>query len=194
MYYKIFVLAFFIYSCHDNENAHYNNKSHKQMRPSESQSGQNKIKENEIKKQSVIISSNNKKRTFPKANKKQSLEYSSNSIITKKPRKEIANKNRELINEYQQKKEKWNAFYSEDSTWLDLYKTTESSFIKGCEHEFIKNPNLINTINKPFLVNLFSRKMEKLFYNSPSFIQFSTDRFKTSEAFARFQTNWKIPD
>jgi hypothetical protein len=81
-----------------------------------------------------------------------------------------------------------------DSTWLELYKTSEESFIKGWENEFKKNPNVLSTINKAFLVQLFCRKMEKIFFNSPSFIQFSTDRFKSSDAFFRLQTNWKIPD
>ena len=194
MYYKILVLAFFIFSCQESDNSLSNNRPHNQMSTTEPHYGRNKIKENEFEKDTDTINSQNKKETFPKAKKYHSFKYRPNSIIANKPTKETVNKNREINNEYQQKKEKWYAFYSDDSTWLDLYNTSEASFIKGCEKEFIKNPNLINTINKPFLVNIFLRKMEELFFNSPSFIQFSTDRLRTSEAFTRLQTKWNIPE
>ncbi|MFM7473152.1 MAG: hypothetical protein ACKO00_04485 [Crocinitomicaceae bacterium] len=194
MHYKIFVLAILISACQESDNSLSDKSTNNKSSTVKSQSRQDKIQENKFEKDSVTNLSQHKKTNLSKVKKNNSLESRPNSTTSKKSTKDNASKTRDVKNEYQQKKEKWNAFYSKDSTWLELYKTSEESFIKGWENEFIKNPNVLSTINKPFLVQLFCRRMEKIFFNSPSFIQFSTDRFKSSDAFSRLQTNWKIPD
>ncbi|MBM3430168.1 MAG: hypothetical protein FJX99_04195 [Bacteroidetes bacterium] len=194
MQYKIFVLAILFSACQESDNSISDKSPDNKSITVESQSRQENIQKNKFEKDSVTTLSQNKKTNLSKVKKINSLESRPISTTSKKSMKENASKTQELNNEYQQKKEKWNAFYSEDSTWLELYKTSEESFIKGWENEFKKNPSVLSTINKPFLVQLFCRRMEKIFFNSPSFIQFSTDRFKNSDAFSRLQTNWKIPD
>lgn len=194
MHYKIFVLAILFSACQESDNSLSNKSPDNKSSTVKSQSRQVNIQENKFEKDSNTTLSQNKKTNLSKVKKISSLESRPKSTTSKKSTKDNASKTQDVTNEYQHKKEKWNAFYSKDSTWLELYKTSEESFLKGWENEFKKNPNVLSTINKPFLVQLFCRRMEKIFFNSPSFIQFSTDRFKTSEAFARLQTNWKIPD
>ncbi|MBM3160743.1 MAG: hypothetical protein FJZ66_05340 [Bacteroidetes bacterium] len=194
MYYKIFVLAFLITACQESINSLSNKSTDNQSSTAKSQSMQNKIQENKFEKESVTIRSERKKTNLPKAKKTNSPASKPNSTTNKESIKENEIKKQEVKNEYEQKKRKWNKLYSEDSTWLDLYNTSEASFIKGWENEFIKSPNIINTINKPFLVQLFYRKMEKIFYNSPSFIQFSVDKFAESATFTDLQIKWNIPN
>ncbi|MFM7636316.1 MAG: hypothetical protein ACKO5W_00435 [Crocinitomicaceae bacterium] len=194
MHYKIFVLSILFSACQESDNSISDKSTNNKSSTVKSQSRQDKIQENKFEKDSVVNLSQHKKTNLSKVKKNNSLESRPNSTTSKKSTKDNANKTRDVKNEYQQKKEKWNAFYSKDSTWLELYKTSEESFIKGWENEFKKNPNVLITINKPFLVHLFCKRMEKIFFNFPSFIQFSTDRFKTSEAFVRFQIKWNIPD
>lgn len=194
MQYKIFVLAILFSACQESDNSLSDKSPNNKSSTVKSQSRQDKIQDNKFEKDSITNFSQIKKPNLSKVKKNNSLESRPKSTTSKKSTKDNAGKTQDVSNEYQHKKEKWNAFYSKDSTWLELYKTSEESFLKGWENEFKKNPNVLSTINKSFLVQLFCRRMEKIFFNSPSFIQFSTDRFKSSDAFSRLQTNWKIPN
>ena len=194
MYYKFFVFLFMIAACQESDKSEQNKSANSKSNIAEQQTGQKKIQENLLKKDTVSIRTTRNKTSQPKTLNHQLIQSRSNSTTYKNSTKEIADIKHETQNEYILKKEKWNSFYSEDSNWLELYNASEASFIKGFENEFIKNPELINTINKPFLIQLFNNKMEKIFFNSPSFIQFSVDRFSACQSLDRLQIKWNIPN
>ncbi|MFM8242287.1 MAG: hypothetical protein ACKN86_05735 [Crocinitomicaceae bacterium] len=148
-------------ACQESDNSLSDKSPDNKSSTVKSQSRQDKIQENKFEKASITNFSQIKKSNHSKVKKNDSLESRPKSTTSKKSTKVNASKSQEINNEYQQKKEKWNAFYSEDSTWIELYNTSEESFIKGWENEFKKNPNVLSTINKPFLVQLFCRRMKK---------------------------------
>jgi hypothetical protein len=194
MYFKIFVLIFLIYSCQENDKSSHLNSNNNQSSPVEPNKTITKPFKKSQEKDSVKIRTEKDKTTVTKIYTNKAKVLSDQKTKNQKAVKEVIEKKQETPNEYLQKKEEWDERYSKDATWIDLYNTSEASFIKGVDNEFIKNPALVSTVNKSFLTHLFSKKMEKLFFNYPSFIQFSTDRFTVSEAFYRLQSKWNIPN
>jgi len=73
----------------------------------------------------------------------------------------------------------WNDVYSDNPEWLKLYQDAQDAFLKGSDKAFSSNSTL--RPSKSQVVQRFERKLEPLFYNTPSFIAFSVERFKNSE-------------
>jgi hypothetical protein len=73
----------------------------------------------------------------------------------------------------------WNDVYSDNPEWLKLYQYAQDAFLKGSDKAFSSNSTL--RPSKSQVVQRFERKLEPLFYNTPSFIAFSVERFKNSE-------------
>ena len=96
--------------------------------------------------------------------------------------------------EYDKKNKIWNNFYSKDTTWNSLYKKTEESFLKGWDRELTINEASIEKLDKSFLIAVFGKRMEKTFFQTPSFIQFSVNSFSSGPAFENFLAKWKIPN
>jgi hypothetical protein len=87
--------------------------------------------------------------------------------------------------------EKWSDAYSKDPNWIALYDETSDAFIRGWANEFLANPNA--QISRDELILAYRRRMEKIFFETPSFIEFSVSKLKRSEKLkifiSKFQTN-----
>ena len=86
--------------------------------------------------------------------------------------------------------QKWAKTYSNDPKWLALYNETSDAFLKGWTNEFLKNPN--TQISKDELLYAYRRRMEKIFYETPSFIEFSCSELSKSEKFREFILKFNI--
>ncbi len=86
--------------------------------------------------------------------------------------------------------EKWAKTYSNDPKWLALYNETSDAFLKGWTNEFLKNPN--TQISKDELLYAYRRRMENIFYETPSFIEFSCSELAKSEKFREFILKFNI--
>ncbi|MBM3419149.1 MAG: hypothetical protein FJY17_09570 [Bacteroidetes bacterium] len=190
MRHKVIFLFLLFFSCRENENVNRQTEgSQFKTKSIESEKFEvKKIQQNDtlepLIKQKVIDTT--KDRIIPVSRSRGKPEKS-HQIFT-----EIRETSSVKPNDYEVKKEQWNTLYSHDSTWQNLYSISEKSFIKGWENEFRNNPPSSTKVNKALLITIFSRRLEKVFFNSPSFIQYSIDKFSNSRALQNLQTDWKI--
>jgi hypothetical protein len=84
----------------------------------------------------------------------------------------------------------WVNAYSSDPKWLELYNETSDAFLNGWTNEFLKNPDA--RISKDELLYAYRRRMEKIFYETPSFIEFSCSELSKSEKFREFILKFNI--
>jgi hypothetical protein len=80
--------------------------------------------------------------------------------------------------------EKWSEAYSNDPEWVALYDETSDAFIRGWANEFVANPNV--QISRDELIFAYRRRMEKIFFETPSFIEFCVSELDKSEKFKTF--------
>ncbi len=109
----------------------------------------------------------------------------SNSTIKKQ-----AITNRQVVAE---KKEvipsKWKSTYSQDKKWMELYESSRTLFLNGWESEFDSNPDA--SISRDELLLAYRKRMENIFYETPSFIEFCVQEMKISAEFELFCQKWK---
>jgi hypothetical protein len=107
----------------------------------------------------------------------------------------LSNENRnnkiDTLNEVDKIQKKWSEAYSNNSKWLDLYERTSDAFLAGWSNEFQNNPG--SRITKEELLFAYRSRMEKFFFETPSFIEFSASKLKLSEKLkifiSEFQAN-----
>ena len=85
--------------------------------------------------------------------------------------------------------EKWTNSYSSDQKWLGLYEETSDAFLTGWTNEFLKNQNA--QITREELLYAYRRRMEKIFYETPSFIEFCCNELSNSQKFNEFTLKFK---
>ena len=83
---------------------------------------------------------------------------------------------------------KWSNAYSNDPKWMELFQETSNAFLTGWANEFQRNPEA--RISKEKLLFAYRRRMEKIFFETPSFIEFSVNELKNSEQFKNLITDF----
>jgi hypothetical protein len=84
---------------------------------------------------------------------------------------------------------KWKNTYSQDKKWMELYESSRFFFLNGWESEFDSNPDA--SISKDELLLAYRKRMENIFYETPSFIEFCVQEMKISAEFELFCQKWK---
>jgi len=85
--------------------------------------------------------------------------------------------------------EKWKNTYSSNPKWMSLYSTSLTSFLKGWEKEFESNSS--SRVSREELLQAYRSRMENIFYETPSFIEFCVQEMKLSTEFEEFCQKWK---
>ena len=83
---------------------------------------------------------------------------------------------------------KWKNTYSQDKKWMELYESSRTFFLNGWESEFDSNPDA--SISKDELLLAYRKRMENIFYETPSFIEFCVQEMKVSAEFELFCQKW----
>ena len=89
-----------------------------------------------------------------------------------------------LVNDPAEIPMKWSYVYSNDQKWMSLYEETSDAFLTGWYNEF--KTNLGTKISREELLFAYRRRMEKIFFETPSFIEFCLTELSSSEKFKRF--------
>ncbi len=109
-------------------------------------------------------------------------------LITKNKVEAQKPKNQLTLNDPVKVPEKWSNAYSKDPKWMELYEETSNAFLTGWSNEFQRNPTA--RISKDELLFAYRRRMEKIFYETPSFIEFSVNELRNSDRFKSFITDF----
>jgi hypothetical protein len=118
------------------------------------------------------------------------LEYrKGENLIVKNKGEKLKPKNQLLVNDPVKVPEKWSNAYSNDPKWMELYEETSNVFLMGWSNEFQRNPSA--RISKDELLFAYRRRMEKIFYETPSFIEFSVNELRNSDRFKNFITDFQ---
>ena len=95
--------------------------------------------------------------------------------------------------EVEEKKEviptKWKNTYSQDKKWMELYESSRTFFLNGWDSEFESNSDA--SISRDELLLAYRKRMENIFYETPSFIEFCVQEMKVSAEFELFCQKWK---
>jgi hypothetical protein len=83
---------------------------------------------------------------------------------------------------------KWKNTYSQDKKWMELYESSRSFFLNGWNTEFERNPDA--SISRDELLLAYRKRMENIFYETPSFIEFCVQEMKVSAEFELFCQKW----
>jgi hypothetical protein len=137
---------------------------------------------------------NNSKNDRPTSDLKNDVEKTSATLKIHK-KKEISKPNelaekkeKETVNIFKQEPvkipEKWSEAYSKDPKWTALYVETSDAFLTGWANEFITNPN--TQIYREELLFAYRKRMEKIFFETPSFIEFCATELDKSDKFKSF--------
>ena len=108
----------------------------------------------------------------------------SNSIAKKQAstKKQVVEEKKEVI------PPKWKNTYSQDKKWMELYESSRTFFLNGWESEFDSNPDA--SISRDELLLAYRKRMENIFYETPSFIEFCVQEMKASAEFELFCQKW----
>ena len=82
----------------------------------------------------------------------------------------------------------WKISYSQDKKWMELYTSSCNFFLNGWTNEFEKHPD--THISKDELLLAYRKRMENIFYETPSFIEFCVQEMKVSAEFEQFCKVW----
>jgi hypothetical protein len=82
----------------------------------------------------------------------------------------------------------WKISYSQDKKWMELYTSSCNFFLNGWINEFEKHPEA--RISKDELLLAYRKRMENIFYETPSFIEFCVQEMKVSAEFEQFCKMW----
>ena len=102
-------------------------------------------------------------------------------LIVKNRSEALKPKDQQKLNDHVKVPEKWSNAYSNDPKWMELFQETSNAFLTGWANEFQQNPE--GRISKEELLFAYRRRMEKIFFETPSFIEFSVNELKNSEQF-----------
>jgi predicted RNA-binding protein Jag len=83
---------------------------------------------------------------------------------------------------------KWKNTYSQDKKWMELYESSRTFFLNGWDSEFEGNPDA--SISRDELLLAYRKRMENIFYETPSFIEFCVQEMKLSAEFELFCQKW----
>lgn len=83
---------------------------------------------------------------------------------------------------------KWKNTYSQDKKWMELYESSRTFFLNGWDSEFEGNPDA--SISRDELLLAYRKRMENIFYETPSFIEFCVQELKVSAEFELFCQKW----
>jgi hypothetical protein len=83
----------------------------------------------------------------------------------------------------------WSNAYSHDPKWMEFYEETSDAFLTGWANEFRTNPN--TRISKDELLFAYRRRMEKIFFQTPTFIEFCVSQLRDSEKFRQFNIDFE---
>lgn len=83
---------------------------------------------------------------------------------------------------------RWKYVYSKDKKWMDLYESSRTYFLNGWNTEFERNSDA--QISKDELLLAYRKRMENIFYETPSFIEFCVQEMKVSTEFEDFCQKW----
>jgi hypothetical protein len=118
------------------------------------------------------------------------LEYrKGEKLIAKNKVEAVKSKNQLTLNDPVKVPEKWSNAYSNDPKWMGLFDETSNAFLTGWSNEFQRNPTA--RISKDELLFAYRRRMEKIFYETPSFIEFSVNELRNSDRFKSFITDFQ---
>jgi predicted RNA-binding protein Jag len=84
---------------------------------------------------------------------------------------------------------KWKNTYSQDKKWMELYESSRTYFLNGWNTEFESHPDA--SISQDELLVAYRKRMENIFYETPSFIEFCVQEMKVSAEFELFCQKWK---
>jgi hypothetical protein len=165
--------------------------------PNESKKESLEVKKDKIEDKEVTNSEEEQAEQIIEEQTKQTLNINSvNPKIKSAPKvsnstiKKQAITNKQVVAE---KKEvippKWKNTYSQDKKWMDLYESSRTYFLNGWNSEFERNPDA--SISKEELLLAYRKRMENIFYETPSFIEFCVQEMKVSAEFELFCQKWK---
>jgi hypothetical protein len=178
--FSVFCLCIFILSC--------NNSQTKDKRTNK----KTQLKGDFVVKQKTI--KNNSKNDRPTSDLKNDVEKTSATLKIHK-KKELSKSNelaekkeKATVNNFKQEPfkipKKWSEAYSKDPKWTALYDETSDAFLTGWANEFITNPNA--QISREELLFAYRKRMEKIFFETPSFIEFCATELDKSDKFKSF--------
>jgi predicted RNA-binding protein Jag len=84
---------------------------------------------------------------------------------------------------------KWKNTYSQDKKWMELYESSRTYFLNAWNTEFESHPDA--SISQDELLIAYRKRMENIFYETPSFIEFCVQEMKVSAEFELFCQKWK---
>jgi hypothetical protein len=156
----------------------------------------NDVKSRELKEKSGELKEESEK-LIDKSGKLKvdggNLEYRKGDKLNAKNKGEkLKPKNQLTLNDPVKVPEKWSNAYSKDPKWMELYDETSNTFLMGWSNEFQKNPTA--RISKDELLFAYRRRMEKIFYETPTFIEFCCYQLSNSNEFKSFMLdyNWNV--
>jgi len=168
----------------------------------------NTIKNQKIKSEEVLLKPNIKDTNLDIASTSDSMEVTTTKknskpkVSKKTPKndryliinlrdftKEIAAKQDSSVVNRQQIPEKWLNQYDKDKKWQEMYNTSVASFLRGWENEFTEHPT--SHLPKDELIFAYRKRMEKLFFEHPSFIEYSQKKFTESKELSEFLKKWE---
>jgi hypothetical protein len=153
----------------------------------------NETKPKKVEKQQIIPATD----TIPPINKKETTKIIK-KIPPKKPRKIIQrvrnedkkNRNDTIVKSASDNKipAVWEKTFSSDKKWMELYSLSKISFITGWKNEFDSNPNA--AISEFELLYAYRSRMEKVFYQTPEFIEFGVQHLASDSDFISFKKEY----
>ena len=148
-------------------------------------SGELKDKSGELREESEKLIEKSGKLKVDRGN----LEYRKGDKLLAKNKVEAVKPKQLTLNDPVKVPEKWSNAYSNDPKWMGLYEETSNAFLTGWSNEFQRNPSA--RISKDELLFAYRRRMEKIFYETPSFIEFSVNELRNSDRFKSFVTDFQ---
>lgn len=148
-------------------------------------SGELKDKRGELREESEKLIEKSGKLKVDRGN----LEYRKGDKLLAKNKVEAVKPKQLTLNDPVKVPEKWSNAYSNDPKWMGLYEETSNAFLTGWSNEFQRNPSA--RISKDELLFAYRRRMEKIFYETPSFIEFSVNELRNSDRFKSFVTDFQ---
>jgi len=86
--------------------------------------------------------------------------------------------------------EVWEMTFSSNKKWMELYSLSKTSFITGWKNEFDSNPNAV--ISEFELLYAYRSRMEKVFYQTPEFIEFGVQHLASDSDFLSFKKEYQL--
>ena len=109
-------------------------------------------------------------------------------VINSTTKKQVSTKKQVVAEKKEVIPAKWKNTYSQDKKWMELYESSRTFFLNGWESEFDSNPDA--SISKDELLLAYRKRMENIFYETPSFIEFCVQEMKISAEFELFCQKW----